>query len=46
MEILTKEQAFQLHYEFENIDDSLMETFGGEDAVFGSEKDYSDARSD
>jgi len=30
MERLTKEQAFQLHYELENIDESLIEIYDGD----------------
>ncbi len=46
MERLTKEQAFQLHNEFENIDDTLLDTYIGEDALFGSERSDRDRWSD
>jgi len=46
MERLTKEQAFQLHNEFENIDDTLLDTYIGEDVLLGSEKSESYGYSD
>jgi hypothetical protein len=46
MERLTKEQAFQLHHEFENVDDFSMETYSDEDGIYGSEGNYRDGRSD
>ena len=30
MDGLNKEQAFQLHYEFENIDEALIEEYGSD----------------
>jgi hypothetical protein len=46
MDTLTREQAFQLHYECENIDDSLMESYLGEDILLGSEKNDREGWSD
>jgi hypothetical protein len=37
MERLTKEQAFQLHNEFDNIDDTSMDAYICEDALVSSE---------